>query len=304
LVLFFRGDLTNSVGQLYAAINGTRVDYKGSTAALTSPIWKQWNIDLASVGVGLQAVKTLTLGVSGPGKGLLYIDDIRLYGVAPVPVQPVDPGTNGLSAYYRMEGDAKDSSGRGNNGVALGNPAFVQGPFGYGTALHFDGIDDYVDLAIGPLIGTLTNSTFAAWVNFSNTGGGWQRIFDFGSGTTSYMFLTPRQSTSGAMRFAITTSGSTGESIVNAPAMLPTGWHHVAVVIDGSSKVVQLCLDGTVVGSGPSVTLPSALGKTTQNWLGRSQYAADAYFSGTMDEFRIYSRPLSVGEVRFLAGDR
>lgn len=40
------------------------------------------------------------------------------------------------------------------------------------------------------------------------------------------------------------------------------------------------------------------------NWLGRSQFANDAYFEGALDEFRIYSRSLSEGEIRYLAGDR
>ena len=51
-------------------------------------------------------------------------------------------------------------------------------------------------------------------------------------------------------------------------------------------------------------TLPADLGVTTQNGLGRSQWDADGYFGGSLDEFRIYSRVLSVGEVRYLAGDR
>ncbi|NLZ04416.1 MAG: LamG domain-containing protein, partial [Phycisphaerae bacterium] len=34
------------------------------------------------------------------------------------------------------------------------------------------------------------------------------------------------------------------------------------------------------------------------------QYTADPYFAGSLDEFQIYTRALSVGEVRYLAGDR
>jgi hypothetical protein len=67
---------------------------------------------------------------------------------------------------------------------------------------------------------------------------------------------------------------------------------------------VQVYLDGDLAASGPTATLPRDLGNTTQNWLGRSQYAADAYFSGSLDEFRIYNRALSAGEVRYLVGDR
>jgi hypothetical protein len=48
------------------------------------------------------------------------------------------------------------------------------------TALWFGSVDDYVELPIGSLIGTLTNSIFAIWVNLPNIDGSWQRIFDFG----------------------------------------------------------------------------------------------------------------------------
>ena len=54
--------------------------------------------------------------------------------------------------------------------------------------------------------------------------------------------------------------------------------------------------------------LPKDLGTTTQNWLGRSQWTTatggDSYYKGMMDDFRIYNRALSEGEVRYLAGDR
>jgi hypothetical protein len=243
--------------------------------------------------------------VSGSSKGTLYVDDIRLYRAAPAPIQPTDPASNGLSLWYRMEGNVKDSSGKGLDGTAVGNPAYVDGPAGFGQALQFEGIDDEVDLPIGTLISTSNSMTVGTWVNFNNTGGAWQRLWDFGtSSTTSYMFLCPRQGTTGSMRFAITAAGGAGESIINAPSMVPSGWHYVAVVVDGATKQVQIWQDGDVVASGPTATLPSALGKTTQNWLGRSQYTADAYLTGSLDELRIYNRALSAGEVRYLVGDR
>jgi hypothetical protein len=305
LVLFFRGSSTNGAGQLYVTINGIKVTYTGTATALSTGLWKQWNIDLASVGTNLKAVKTLAIGVSGATKGTLYVDDIRLYRAAPAPVVPADPASNGLSLWYRMEGNVKDSSGKGLDGTAVGNPAYVDGPAGYGQALSFEGIDDEVDLPIGTLISTSNSMTVGTWVNFNNTGGSWQRLWDFGTGSTAgYMFLCPRQGTTGSMRFAITAAGGTGESIINAPSMVPSGWHYVAVVIDGATKQVQIWQDGDVVASGPTATLPSALGKTTQNWLGRSQYTADAYLTGSLDELRIYNRALSAGEIRYLVGDR
>jgi hypothetical protein len=46
---------------------------------------------------------------------------------------------------------------------------------------------------------------------------------------------------------------------------------------------------------------PSSLGATTQNYIGRSQYAADAYLNGRVDEFRIYDDALNAAEVAALA---
>jgi len=305
LVLFFHGDPANGAGQLYVKINNTKVAYGGSAEALARPLWMQWNIDLSSM-ADVQAVQSLTVGVSGAVRGKLCIDDIRLYRAAPEVPVPVDPGTTGLWAHYTFENNVQDNSGKGNHGTAVNDPTYQESRAGQGQAIRLDGVNDHVELPIGTLVGTLTSATFATWVSFDSAStGSWQRIFDFGTDpNTAYMFLTPRQGTSGAMRFAITTTGNTAESAVTAPLPLAAGWHHVAVVIDGQAKTMQLWLDGEVVADGPTAAVPADLGNTTRNWLGRSQFDADGYFGGELDEFRIYNRALSVAEVRYLAGDR
>jgi len=207
-----------------------------------------------------------------------------------------------------MEGDVKDSSGKGNNGTASGDPLHVQGLPGYGKALSFDGLNDYVDLPIGSLLSTLNSSTFAAWVYITNTAHAWQRVFVFGNpgaagaNPNTYMFLTSNNG-SQVVRFAIRTA-AVNEQAVNAPAALTTGWHHVAVVIDSATMRLQLYQDGTPAAGGATTLLPKDLGVTTQNWLGRSQWTADPFFGGSVDELHIYNRALSESEVRYLAGDR
>jgi hypothetical protein len=62
-----------------------------------------------------------------------------------------------------------------------------------------------------------------------------------------------------------------------------------------------LYVDGVAVGTNSSMTLnPSNLGNTTQNYIGRSQWA-DPYLNGRVDEFRIYRGVLAVGEIAVLA---
>jgi hypothetical protein len=87
LVLHFYEDPNNTGGKLYVKVNGERVDYTEDPGAVRPPewaSWRQWNIDLASLGIDLANVTTLTIGVDGvSATGLFYIDDILLYKSAP-----------------------------------------------------------------------------------------------------------------------------------------------------------------------------------------------------------------------------
>ena len=78
-MLYFHGAPGNT-GQIYVKINGSKVVYDGDAADIATLRWKQWNIDLASVGAGLQNITKLSIGIDGIGaSGTLYVDDILLY---------------------------------------------------------------------------------------------------------------------------------------------------------------------------------------------------------------------------------
>ena len=70
--------------------------HEGAPSATTPPrrcpLWRQWAIPLAATGANLKSVKSLTIGVEGSGTGTLFIDDIRLYAVAPQAVSSRRPG--------------------------------------------------------------------------------------------------------------------------------------------------------------------------------------------------------------------
>ena len=302
LVVHFYGDLSNGPGQFYVKIGDTKITGGGS---VTRMLWKRWNIDLAVTGADLQNVTKVTVGVEGSGAGTVYVDDIRLYATPPAVIEPVNPGTEDLAARYTFENNVTDVTGNGYDATTQGDPFYEDAAGTLGRAVMFDGINDYVELPIGSLLGSLDDVTVATWMDFANTGGAWQRIFDFGtSSTAGYMFLCPRGGDSGPIRFAITPAAGAGESVVDTTSTLPSGWHHVAAVIDSATMTMTVYVDGAEAASGPTATLPKDLGETTQNWLGRSQYAADAYLNGFMADLSIYGRALSAEEVRFLAGDR
>ena len=99
----------------------------------------------------------------------------------------------------------------------------------------------------------------------------------------------------GKIRFAIRNNGSSEQIIDGQSAVATGGWHHVAVTLNGATGT--LYVDGLQVGQNTTMTLkPSDLGATTQNWIGRSQFA-DPYLNGRVDDFRIYNRAISASEV-------
>ena len=85
--------------------------------------------------------------------------------------------------------------------------------------------------------------------------------------------------------------------MINYTGILSTSvWHHVAVTLTAGTGL--LYVDGAPVGTNSAIALtPSDLGGTTQNCIGRSQYPADPYLNGLVDDFRIYRGALSASDV-------
>ncbi len=78
LSVAFSGTSDNT-GQLYIKINNTKIVYDGDAENIARSGWQTWLVDLSGLGVTLQNVTKMTMGVDGSGAaGLVYIDDIRL----------------------------------------------------------------------------------------------------------------------------------------------------------------------------------------------------------------------------------
>ncbi len=167
-----------------------------------------------------------------------------------------------------------------------------------GNAVKLSGNSEYVDVPDG-IVSGLHDFTISAWVNPS-ANSAWSRVFDFGTGTSNYMFLT-LSAGGGPIRFAITTTSNGAEQQINGPGTLPLNtWSHVAVTLSGNTGT--LYVNGQPVGTNTNMTLtPADLGATTQNWIGRSQFSADPFLGATVDDFQIYDHALSAAEIATLA---
>jgi hypothetical protein len=191
---------------------------------------------------------------------------------------------------------AADSSGYGFNATLVNGPTFAAGKIN--NALGFaSASSQYATLPTG-IVSALGDFTVSAWVK-PTTLDSWARVFDFGSGTNTYMYLTTKSGDLLKPRFAIKI-GDGAEQQINAGSALPTGvWTHVAVTLSGTTGT--LYINGVADGTNSTITsTPSAMGATTQNYLGKSQWN-DPYLNGALDDFRVYSRALSASEITQLA---
>ena len=85
LSLWLRGDSANVADRVYVALNGTAVVYHDDPAATQLTGWKEWVIDLATLGINLTNVQSISIGIgtkNSPvptgGTGTMYFDDINL----------------------------------------------------------------------------------------------------------------------------------------------------------------------------------------------------------------------------------
>jgi hypothetical protein len=176
-----------------------------------------------------------------------------------------------------------------------------------GGAAPDGGTGHYVELPQGALLG-LEKATIALWLNRAG-GPMWQRVFDLGSGPPTWLYFTAVGGTGLPVvagrtpalifvDFVPIMDAPAGEGQLRIQQTIPVGtWTHF--VLTWSAAEMKVYLNGKLVAMAPThgQVAPQDLGNTTQNYLGRSQFTADPYFDGMLDDFRIYDHELSASDV-------
>lgn len=236
----------------------------------------------AAVEVGTDAMGTDGAADDGADAALIDVYDGGLVSVGLVALYPFDESSGATSA---------DTSGNGHT-ASMNGAGFSPGL--RGNAATMDGNSQYVSVPSGILAG-LTSYSICAWSKFKSVRN-LTRMFDFGTGTNSYLMFDPFN---GAIsRFSITLTGRPGEQVLDGPVATTGTWQHFAITRTGTTTT--LYVDGANVARAPISLSPADLGVTTQNWLGRGRQNNNLYLDGQIDQFRIYSRGLSAAEVMLL----
>jgi len=251
-----------------------------------------------TIASGVTATSFSNTGLAGGTKYYYVVSAVSSSGEGLISAEVSPPLLHAHLNFDQTSGTtAVDATGNGWSGMLIDGTSWTTGIIE--NAVELDGTNDYVNLPTG-VVNDLTDMTLATWVNLDSLNN-WARLFDFGSGTTSNMFLAPQSGITGLPVFAITTSGNGGEQRINSSEGIAAGtWTHLAVIFSEGTGI--LYMNGVEVGRNNSMTLtPSSLGETTQNYIGKSQYSWDPYLNGRVDDFRIYDDALSASEVAALA---
>jgi glucose/arabinose dehydrogenase/PKD repeat protein len=188
---------------------------------------------------------------------------------------------------------AADRSPNANNGTISGATWITQGRFG--KALSFDGVDDWVTVADSNSLDLTTGLTIEAWVfPIANGGGSWRNVLIKERSGGEVYNLYANADTNAPTMFVVRSSQPSSPLDARGTAQIAVNaWTHLAATYDGAT--VRLYVNGTEVGSrsgsGTVLTSTGALRIGGNSLWGE-------YFSGRIDEIRVYNRALSAVEIQ------
>jgi hypothetical protein len=199
--------------------------------------------------------------------------------------------TTGLVAQYTFNEGAGstviDASGNNNLGTIIGATWSPSGK--YGNALSFNGTSNRVDIVDSSSLHLSSAMTLAAWVNPTLVSSVWQDVIYKGS--VNY-YLMASSSNGGSPGGGGTFGGSTQGTFAPTPLTANT-WTYLAATYDGSA--IRLYVNGTLV----STTAKTGAITSSSNLLQiGGNTISGQYFSGKIDEIRIYNRSLTQAEIQ------
>jgi prepilin-type N-terminal cleavage/methylation domain-containing protein len=220
-------------------------------------------------------------------KGKAYAQQVHaLLGANAVGVWNFDEGTG--TTLTDISGYGNDGTlNKGANGTGLD---WVASDI-EGTALQFDGVDDYVDVSTSASLNITVAITIEAWVKPVSGGSyptivgkgnpvSWRVIFALGSSREVYFYI------SGVYQW-VYTSGTN---------FFDGNWHHIVGMYDkdGGANNMKIYIDGIIDGQSTQTGIPD-----TGNAVRVGKRSDGPYpFKGLIDGVRIYAEALPSTEIQ------
>ena len=214
----------------------------------------------------------------------------------------------GLVAYYPFNGNANDESGNGNNGTVNG-ATLTTDRFGkQNCAYFFDGSSSDITINFNPnLLPTGTNTmTYCFWIK-SNSNNSGCAIISNGNVDLSNGCFVIRLYNTDTLAYLLNSywnyGGGDPDTYTDLGNNIINNQFHFFVVTFVNSTC-QVYLDGQSIISKNWNYAMKPFDSNFPIWLGKSYNSSangyDGYFTGIIDDFRIYNRALNNGEIQDL----
>ncbi|MFD8690718.1 LamG-like jellyroll fold domain-containing protein [Streptomyces sp. NPDC059651] len=205
-------------------------------------------------------------------------------------------------AMWEMDDEAAATQAEGSSGdrVATLNGGAIPGAEGKkGTALHLDGATGYAATDI-PTVNTANGFSVSAWVKLDKTPTD-AAIIAAQPGNYAPGFELYYSAEKTRWVFNQFSSDTPNASIIRAMAPDPGGvsvgeWTHLVGMYSGVDKALSLYVNGALAGSTPYTTAWDAR-RGLQIGAGKYDGVVKSFFPGTIDELRIFDKPISSTEV-------
>jgi hypothetical protein len=212
-------------------------------------------------------------------------------------VFPID-----LIGYWKLnetEGDIAYNSIGNNHGIISGNPTWQSDDGQIAGALEFDGIDDYIstDFILNPEDGPFSA---CAWIKGGAPG---QAIISQSDGVGTGETWLGADMSGGKLMTGLVTNplGRFEPTPLESEFVITDGqWHHIGFVWDGSYRF--LYTDGVEVAKDTMALTQALMSSNGGLYIGTSKdFDAASFFSGLIDDVRIYDRAMTPEEIEALA---
>lgn len=225
--------------------------------------------------------------VGATGVALVLLFPVAEAAPAPAPQGPV-------AAYGFNDGagpTVADATGNGNGGTISGAAWTTAGRFG--SALSFDGINDWVTVPDANSLDFSTAMTLEAWVYPTSVSNWRQAVLKERTGGLVYALYANMSASKPSAHIWL----GSDRSVLGSAKLLVSTWTHLAVTYDDTA--LKLYVNGAQVGS-TVLTGAMAPGTGPLRFGGNSDWGSE-FFKGRLDEIRVYDRALSPAEI---AADR
>ncbi len=205
--------------------------------------------------------------------------------------------TSGLVGYWKFDDNegasVMDFSGNGNAGLKSGNIVAASSCWA-GGCYSFDGLTGNISIPHSLVLNPSQYISVSAWINPADiTTNTYYEIYRKDDNTNRHLLSFQENGT--ILSFGIGTAGNGYQEldVAISPADYVGGWHLITAVYDGQKKYIYR--DGVEIGSqiatGEITSVNSSLSYIGA-YLGTSEF-----FSGKIDDVRIYDRALNAAEI-------